>query len=266
MTRKVLTLAIALISCCIIWSCNDDDDNTVKVSGITLDTTAITLIVGQDTSLTANITPTDASDTTITWESSSTDIATVDTDGTITAVAAGTATVTASAQNGTVTASCTVTVLANEFTYNGTTSTLTNAYVVMYDDEYDLYLYREGSTSEYIGIGITPDLNGTTFTPEEITSSSLWGFVYTDGTESLFYYGNYASLGDITTGTLYVEFPDDEEGYITANFNVSFSDGTSLEGAYYGEIYSYEDKTSSGRVSATHNDRAVGTFQKLLPR
>ena len=66
----------------------------------------VTLSVGQDYKLSGEVYPSDATDPTITWTSSKPAVATVDADGTVHAVAAGDATITATA--GDKTATCTV--------------------------------------------------------------------------------------------------------------------------------------------------------------
>ena len=103
----------------------------VPVTGITLDETR-TLNVGDTGTLTAAITPENATDQTLTWTSSDPSVATVDANGTITAVGAGKATITATATNGTedtyddVSATCTVTVNALSWISNDCTVTLDN--------------------------------------------------------------------------------------------------------------------------------------------
>ena len=86
------------------------------VTGITLDKTEASMIVGGETlTLTPTVAPNDATNKTVTWTSSDADVATV-TNGVVSAVAAGTATITATATNGTADTSddfsttCTVTV------------------------------------------------------------------------------------------------------------------------------------------------------------
>ncbi len=77
------------------------------VDGISLDRSALTLVSGGSTALTATVSPSNA-DQTVTWTSSDEAVATVAQNGTVTAVAAGEAIITASA--GAYRASCTVTV------------------------------------------------------------------------------------------------------------------------------------------------------------
>ena len=80
----------------------------VAVTGITLDKPTMEMRVGDTGQLTATLTPDDATDKTVTWSSDKPAIASVDATGKVTAVAVGTATITAKA--GDKTATCTVTV------------------------------------------------------------------------------------------------------------------------------------------------------------
>ena len=73
----------------------------VDVSDISLNKNVLELNEGKDETLTAIVAPDDAADKTVTWSSDNTDVATVDENGNVTAVAVGTATITATATNGT---------------------------------------------------------------------------------------------------------------------------------------------------------------------
>jgi hypothetical protein len=85
--------------------------SATKVAKITLNSSSTTLGVGKDITLKATITPTDAANQEVTWTSSDEKVATVDEDGKVTAVAAGTATITCTATDGSgVSATCEVTV------------------------------------------------------------------------------------------------------------------------------------------------------------
>ena len=84
--------------------------STIAVAGITLNETSLTLHVEDTETLTATVTPNNATNATVTWSSDKTDVATVDGNGKVTAVAAGEATITAKA--GEQTAECAVTVTA----------------------------------------------------------------------------------------------------------------------------------------------------------
>ena len=85
---------------------------TVPVTGVTLDRTSITLYSNRAGSvkLTAAVAPENADNRAVTWTSSDEAVARVDADGTVTAVADGTAVITATTVDGGLTAACTVTV------------------------------------------------------------------------------------------------------------------------------------------------------------
>lgn len=72
---------------------------TTNVEGITLDKTEGVLTVGNTVTVTATVTPDTATNASVTWSSSDKAIATVDSEGKITAVAPGTATITATSDS-----------------------------------------------------------------------------------------------------------------------------------------------------------------------
>lgn len=86
----------------------------VPVANVTLDHTVLALFPGDTTTLTATVEPDTATDKTVTWNSDKPGIAKVDANGNVTAVAPGTATITATA--GGKTATCTVTVTDRTYT------------------------------------------------------------------------------------------------------------------------------------------------------
>ena len=80
----------------------------IAVTSVTLNKTELSLNKGQSETLTATVKPDNATDKSVTWNSSNAEIATVDSNGKVTAVAGGNATITAKA--GDQQATCTVTV------------------------------------------------------------------------------------------------------------------------------------------------------------
>ena len=86
---------------------------TVAVTGVTLAPTEATLTLGETETVTLipTVLPAEATDKSVTWSSSDETVATV-TDGVVTAVAAGTATITVTTTDGAKTATCAVTVAA----------------------------------------------------------------------------------------------------------------------------------------------------------
>ncbi len=85
--------------------------NKVPVKSVTLDKTSATVDAGKTTTLKATVAPANATDKSVVWESSDTQVATVSSQGVVTGIKAGTAKITATANDGTEKqAACTVTV------------------------------------------------------------------------------------------------------------------------------------------------------------
>ena len=98
------------------------------VTGVTLNKTATTITAGNTEQLTATVSPSNATDKNVTWSSSNTVVATVNTGGVVTAHSSGTATITATTVDGGHTASCVVTVpsvAVTGVTLNKTSTTIT---------------------------------------------------------------------------------------------------------------------------------------------
>lgn len=97
---------------------------TTNVEGITLDKTEGVLTVGNTVTVTATVTPDTATNASVTWTSSDEAIATVDSEGKITAVAPGTATITATSDsNPDASAAYVVTVQAKKVVTSTSTKT-----------------------------------------------------------------------------------------------------------------------------------------------
>ena len=101
-----------------------DGTYVIPVTGVSLDESSITLDVGGNQTLTATVTPEDATNKKVRWSSDNEAVATVSEDGVVTAVAGGTAVITATTHDGLFTASCTVTVNAPDAPPTITTDTL----------------------------------------------------------------------------------------------------------------------------------------------
>ena len=86
------------------------EPQVVKVESVSLNTTSLTLVEGDSQSLTATVSPSNADNKKVSWSSSNSSVATVDDRGTVTAIAPGTATITAKTEDGGKTATCSVTV------------------------------------------------------------------------------------------------------------------------------------------------------------
>ncbi|GAB4273719.1 MAG: hypothetical protein Kow0029_13540 [Candidatus Rifleibacteriota bacterium] len=96
----------------------------VAVTGVTLNKSTTSIVVGGTETLVATVAPTNATDKTVTWSSDNTAVATVDANGKVTGVSAGTATITVTTTDGGKTATCVVTVTASTTTVSVTGVTL----------------------------------------------------------------------------------------------------------------------------------------------
>ena len=111
----VLVLVISLaLGGAVAAQDDDNDDSPVPVGGVSLDLTAFDLVVDGSVTLTATVTPENATNQNLEWSSSDTGVATVEANSpaTVTAVAPGTATITVTTEDGGYTATADVTVRA----------------------------------------------------------------------------------------------------------------------------------------------------------
>lgn len=86
-----------------------EETGDTEITSVTLNCSTLTLEAGKNGKLSATVLPASATDKTVAWSSSKPDVASVSSNGTVTAIKAGTAVITATATNG-KRASCTVTV------------------------------------------------------------------------------------------------------------------------------------------------------------
>ena len=101
----LLALSIGLFAACD----TEEEQQTVAVTSVTVSPATLSLTAGESETLTATVAPENATDKAVTWTSSDETVATVE-NGEVTAVSAGTATITATA--GGVSGTCAVTVNA----------------------------------------------------------------------------------------------------------------------------------------------------------
>lgn len=85
----------------------------IHVSGVTLDQASLTMKDGETSKLIATVTPSNADNQNVSWNSDNTAVATVAADGTVTTVKAGTANITVTTEDGGKTASCTIIVICD---------------------------------------------------------------------------------------------------------------------------------------------------------
>ena len=113
MKKKFFAVLTALIAVCVVaFCCSACTGETVSVENVTLNKSTLTLEIGEEETLTATITPNNATDKRVTWESSDKGVATVS-NGKVRAVANGRTTISATTVDGEKTAICEVTVIAS---------------------------------------------------------------------------------------------------------------------------------------------------------
>lgn len=106
--KKFASIVAGLVAAVMLISATAcDPDEPIAATGIVLDQTELSLTVGESVTLTATVTPDNATDKSVTWTSSDPAVATVE-GGEVTAIAEGGATITAACGEVSASVSCTV--------------------------------------------------------------------------------------------------------------------------------------------------------------
>lgn len=119
---------------------------TVAVTQVNISAQTLTLTVDETETLTAQVLPENATDKSITWSSDNENVATVE-NGLVTAVGAGSATITATASNN-VSASCAVTVNPKGEVLSGLTAALSGTQSVEAGETAEVKLFVESNQEE----------------------------------------------------------------------------------------------------------------------
>jgi len=105
-TRKIYgVISIIAVTALAIAACKTEE---IPVTGVSLDQSELSLIKGRPETLKAIIEPADATNKNVSWESSDTGVATVNSKGVVKGVAKGTATITVTTEDGGFTDTCNV--------------------------------------------------------------------------------------------------------------------------------------------------------------
>lgn len=115
--KKIIPL-LFIFALPLLFSCNDEDAMN-KVTGVVLNKTDVTLVVGDSEALTAIVEPSGTINKKVGWMSGDQAIATVDSDGNVTARSAGQTTITVTTEDGNKTAICIITVVTSKVPVTG---------------------------------------------------------------------------------------------------------------------------------------------------
>ena len=225
----------------------------IPVLGVLVSPVTSSIPVGGTVQLSPVIAPVNATNQTLTWTSSNTNVATVDTDGLVTAVADGTATITVTTGDGEFTAASVVTVIMTytvSFDSNGGTGV--NAVNVI-----------GGNT---IAEPSAPTLSDNIFAgwyTDDVTFSIPWVFTSSTVVSDLTLYAkwdevynvNFTTIGGTTNG--YAQ--DGDHGSIGMPLSIYFI-GTTTGGSGYFEVY---DVNASSDPGVSGSDPALQAYFKV---
>ena len=168
----------------------EDDEEYIPATGLLLNKSSMSLSIGASEALTATVMPYEAYPRVV-WGSSDETVATVSADGLVTAVAGGSATITAKTISGGFTASCIVTV--NDGSSSGTN--MINYYACgVFSDHTDIYLFGDnvigGSFNFVYGTGT---LKKNWYSAVAFIGDDRYELAETDGFSRLTTYGDNAA-------------------------------------------------------------------------
>ncbi|MDR1011437.1 MAG: DVUA0089 family protein [Opitutaceae bacterium] len=189
-----------------LFSATPTGSDNVAVTGVSLNTSEVTLTVGGKEALIATVDPCNATITTVTWSSSDDSVAMVSADGLVTAVGTGIATITVTTDSGGKTASAAITVIAPE--------------------TYTITLDKNGGTGGTASVTATAGLPMPVATAPTRAGHMFLGYYDTSaGTGGTQYYtASMSSARDwdkTTAATLYARWA----AVVTVTFNINAPDG-----------------------------------------
>ena len=233
-----------------------------RVTNVALDKNTLDLTIGDSEALTAEIAPANAAIQDVTWFSSDETIATVDASGVVTALKAGIATITATADG--ETATCTVTV-TKPTSGGGSSSGGTTTYPITTDDpphgtvKADPQRAKEGTT---VTLTVTPE-EGYTIDDVTVTDQDGKEIPVTDQGDGKYTFpmpaGKVTVSASFTKGdTGYAHCPKDETcpiwPFTDASPTAWYHDGVhycldhGLMGGYPGSLFGPDDATTRGMI------------------
>ena len=221
-------------------------DVTYKVTKVELSQSALTLDVGGSETLTATITPSNATNKNVTWSSDNQNVATVS-DGVVTAVSPGSAKITATADGKSDT--CTVTVTAKTYSLSVDKSTLNFGSITEGEERPAAQTVTVKNTGNQRVTLVQPTAtNFEITTSDNLTLNAGESVKFTIHPKDNLPRGSYSEQ-------IVVSNTNDEKVIITATFTVK-------EPPYTGK-YSYEVSTSVGDHGSLTVDRYATEGEKV---
>ncbi len=241
----------------------NSNPDIIKPTGITVTPQSLTLTEGNTEKLAATVTPSNATNKTVTWTSNNTSVATIGSDGTVKAISAGSATITATTSNG-LTAKAEITVeikpipiIENGVYFEKPSNWGSNINVYLFKNDQTVGASWPGTAMEDLGDGLYGyEYNGDT--------SGLM-VIFNDGsnqTADLEYVKNgyYNQSG-------FVRVVDPEP--VTSTVTVKYIDGKTNEvlstqtlKGKVGDSYTTSAKTFSGYTLISTPSNASGVYTK----
>ncbi|MFA9375111.1 MAG: leucine-rich repeat protein [Lachnotalea sp.] len=155
--------------------------NIVTATGLELNPTNIDLKVGNTETVSAAITPSNATDASVTWSSSDTDIATVDENGMLTGKGIGSANITATSNsNTTLTATCSINVSIGKVDGLTAKKNKTTSITLTWNKQnnvkgYVIYRY-DSAKKKYVKISTIKKASTVTYTDKKLSVSSTYQY------------------------------------------------------------------------------------------
>lgn len=218
----------------------NEEPPAVAVTSVTLNKTATTLDVGQSETLTVTVNPFDATNKTVSWTSTSPSVATVDGNGKVTAVAAGTATIIARVETKNATCYVTVNKQNEEQPAVAVTSVTLN------------------KTATTLDIGQSETLTATV-NPSNATHKTV---VWTSSAPSVAAVDENGKVAAVATGSATVTA---RVGTKSADCVVSVTNKAGTAGLAYSLLSNQTAYKCTGLGTATANDIVIATEYNGLP-
>ena len=255
---------------------------TVHPTGVSVSPTTASIEVGETVQLTETVAPSNATDKSVSWSSSNTAVATVNSSGVVTGVSAGSATITVTTTDGSYTATCAVTVTPVVLTDYKQTNTLEvgKSYLIANGNTGTVYMLsnESGGSRQLKGVQATVSngkisISASTaakclFTCELYTQndplttclSNSNNYLYSDNASGLRMYSSpnskhwhYTSDGNklwMFRGTTdgYTDATSEFKYYLTVsngNFTDAHTDTTSIENSNLPAMYLFVEDTGA---------------------